>query len=162
MFGSVASSSRSQRGRDSSSPYIVPVAPGRRSTEQEEARATDERRSAAAAAPTEERVRANPTASLEGRPTASGGAAAPNDAAEQQHDGDGGGGSDGGEGDGVDGGVGAGRLRALDPPRVDGHGYRFVRCGGGGFGRQVSIDAHRPGRPSYLLTVLVGRCTAST
>jgi len=61
-----------------------------------------------------------------------------------------------------DGGVGTGRLRALDPPLADGHGYRFVRCGGGGFGRQVSIDAHRQGRPSYLLTVLVGRCTALT
>ena len=35
------------------------------------------------------------------------------------------------------------------------------RCGGG-LGRPVSLDTHRLGRPSYLLTVLVGRCTAST
>ena len=86
------------------------------------------------------------------------------DASDGDDDGDGGtsDGGDGGEGDGGDGGAGAGRLRALDPPLADGYGHRFVRCGGGGLGRPVSLDTHRLGRPSYLLTVLVGRCTAST
>ena len=73
-----------------------------------------------------------------------------------------GGGNGGDECDGDEGGVGAGRLRALDPLLADAHGYRFVRCGGGGFGRPVSLDAHRLGCPSFLLTMIVETCTAST
>ena len=75
---------------------------------------------------------------------------------------DDGGGGGGDEGDGDEGGIGAGRLRALDPLLADAHGYRLVRCGGGGFGRQVSLDAHRLGCPSFLLTMIVETCTAST
>ena len=87
--------------------------------------------------------------------------------------GDGGDGSDGsdcsgdgdggdGDGEGDEGGVGAGRLRALDPLLADALGYRLVRCGGGGSGRQVSLDAHRRGCPSFLYTMIVETCTAST
>ena len=74
--------------------------------------------------------------------------------------GDGGNGGNGGEND--EGGSGAGRLWALDPPLADALGYRLVRCGGGGSGRQVSLDAHRRGCPSFLYTMIVETCTAST
>ena len=76
--------------------------------------------------------------------------------------GDDGDGGNGGESYGDEGGSGAGRLRALDPLLADALGYRLVRCGGGGFGCQVSLDAHCLGRPTFLLTMIVETCTAST
>ena len=80
----------------------------------------------------------------------------------QPRDDGGGGDGDGDEYNGDESGAGAGRLQALYPLLADGHGYRHVRCGGGGFGRPVSLDAHRLGRLSYLLTLIFDTCTAST